>query len=154
MTLKRLPLNFKPFTTVITQKKKTLTFSEFKVCLRSYDETERMCYSPDESNKFQMKTTFVKINPRDNPGVSMHSHYDYKSTNYNYNCQRPQRSGVDYKIFPPGKTNIICYFVGGGDTKHLTVEIEVIFVLIRGSLNKFPDFFHMGIFIDTTHMKL
>ena len=25
---------------------------------------------------------------------------------------------------------------------------------IRGSLNKFPDFFRMGIFIDSTHMKL
>ena len=25
---------------------------------------------------------------------------------------------------------------------------------VRGSLNKFPDFFRMGIFIDSTHMKL
>ena len=25
---------------------------------------------------------------------------------------------------------------------------------LQGSLNKFPDFFHMGTFIDTTHMKL
>ena len=25
---------------------------------------------------------------------------------------------------------------------------------IQGSLNKFPDFFHMGTFIDSTHMKL
>ena len=42
MVLKGLPPNFKPFTTVTTQKKKTLTFSEFKVCLGSYEETERM----------------------------------------------------------------------------------------------------------------
>ena len=27
-------------------------------------------------------------------------------------------------------------------------------IYIRGSLNKFPDFFHMGTFIDSTHMKL
>ena len=27
-------------------------------------------------------------------------------------------------------------------------------VYIRGSLNKFPDFFRMGTFIDSTHMKL
>ena len=27
-----------------SEKKKTLTFSEFKVCLRSYEETEHMCY--------------------------------------------------------------------------------------------------------------
>ena len=25
---------------------------------------------------------------------------------------------------------------------------------VRGSLNKFPDFFHMGTFIDSTHKKL
>ena len=30
-----------------------------------------------------------------------------------------------------------------------TVSID-----IRGSLNKFPDFFCMGTFIDSTHMKL
>ena len=45
MVLKGLPPNFKPFTMVITHKK-TLTFSEFKVCLRSYEETESMCYFP------------------------------------------------------------------------------------------------------------
>ena len=26
--------------------------------------------------------------------------------------------------------------------------------IVRGSLNKFPDFFRMGTFIDSTHMKL
>ena len=63
MVLKGLSLVFKPFTTVITQKK-NLTFSEFKVCLRSYEETERMYYPPppDESNNIlQMKTTYKKI---------------------------------------------------------------------------------------------
>ena len=93
MVLKGLPPNFKPFTTFITQKKKTLTFSEFKVCLRSYEETELTCYPPDESNNIlQMKTTFKKISPRNKPGVSMHSCYDYKSINYNYNYQKPQHS--------------------------------------------------------------
>ena len=89
--LNELPLNFKPFTTVITQKKKTLTFSEFKVSLRSYEETECMCYSPEESNNIlQMKTIFKKNNPRNKPRVSKYSHYDYKSTNHNYNnYQKP-----------------------------------------------------------------
>ena len=27
-------------------------------------------------------------------------------------------------------------------------------VCVRGSLNKFPDFFRMGFFVDRTHMKL
>ena len=44
MVFKGLPLNFKPFTIVKTKKKKTLAFSEFKVCFRSHEETEHMCY--------------------------------------------------------------------------------------------------------------
>ena len=27
-------------------------------------------------------------------------------------------------------------------------------IYIQGSLNKFPDFFHLGTFIDSAHMKL
>ena len=71
-----------------------MTFSEFKLCLRSYEETERLCYLADESNNIlQIKTTFKKINPRNKSGVSMHSRYDYKSTNYDYNnYQKPQPS--------------------------------------------------------------
>ena len=49
------------------------------VCLRSYEETEHMCYLPDESNNIlQIKTTFKKAKPRNKLGVHTHSHYDYK----------------------------------------------------------------------------
>ena len=33
-------------------------------------------------------------------------------------------------------------------------ELEWFSFMVRGSLNKFPDFFRMGTFIDSTHMKL
>ena len=33
-----------------------------------------------------------------------------------------------------------------------TIHLQIIYV--PGSLNKFPDFFRMGTFIDSTHMKL
>ena len=33
-------------------------------------------------------------------------------------------------------------------------QSSTIYMNIRGSLNKFPDFFHIGTFIDSTHMKL
>ena len=119
MVLKGLPPNFRLFTTVITQKKKILTFSEFKLCLRSYEEIEGMCYHPpDESNSIlQMKTTFKKIKPRNKLGVSTHSRYDFKSTNYN-NYQKPQHSREGYNISIPGKTNIIiCYIYKRKDHK-------------------------------------
>ena len=102
MVLIGLLANFKPFATVITQKKKTLTFSKFKVGLRSYEETEHMCYPTDESyNILQMKTTFKKAKLKNKLGVSTHSHYDYESTNYNYNnYQKPQHSSKDHNIPP------------------------------------------------------
>ena len=33
-------------------------------------------------------------------------------------------------------------------------KIAIVSGYIRGSLNKFPDFFRMGTFIDSTHMRL
>ena len=41
-----------------------------------------------------------------------------------------------------------------GDNCNYTHTNDIIATCIRGSLNKFPDFFHMGTFIDSTHMKL
>ena len=41
------------------------------------------------------------------------------------------------------------FFLCNGVSLQLTVIKQ-----IRGSLNKFPDFFRMGTFIDNTHMKL
>ena len=131
MILRGLPPNFKPFTTVISQKKKVLTFSEFKVCVRSYEETEHMCSSPDKSNKIlQKKTTFGKINTRNKPGVSMHSCYDYKSTIIITITRNLSIVEQTIKFTPQGRQ--IFMFVGGWNTKHLTVDIEgkVIFVII------------------------
>ena len=116
---------------VITQKKKTLTFSEFKVCLRSDEETEHMCYPPDKStNILQMKTMFGKINPRNKPWVSMHFCYDYKSTNY-YTTVTRNLSIEERTIKSPPQGRQILFFTFV-DTKHLIVEIEgkVIFVII------------------------
>ena len=91
MTLKELPPNFKPFYKGYNPEE-NIDLSEFKVCLRIYEVTEHMCYSPDESNNIlQMKTTFGKVNPRNKTRKSTHSCYDYKSANYNYNnYQKPQ----------------------------------------------------------------
>ena len=40
------------------------------------------------------------------------------------------------------------------EVNQATHSIDALEQKIRGSLNKFPDFFHMGTFIDSTHMKL
>ena len=74
-----------------------------------------MYYPPDESyNILQMETTFKKINPRNKLEVSTHSHYDYKSTNYNYNnYQKPQHSKEGYKIPPTQGKQILFVNVCG-----------------------------------------
>ena len=70
---------------------------------RSYEETECMCYLPDESsNILQMKTTFKKAKPRNKLGLNTHSHFHCTSTNYNYNdYEKLQHSCKDYNILPP-----------------------------------------------------
>ena len=70
MILKGLPPNFKPFTMVITQKKKTLTFSEFKVYLRSYEETKHMCYPPqlNLTTYYKWRTPLGRWTQEINPG--------------------------------------------------------------------------------------
>ena len=35
-----------------------------------------------------------------------------------------------------------------------SLKIFTLLLIVRGSLNKFPDFFRMGTFIDGTHMEL
>ena len=47
MVLKGLPRNYKTFSTVIIQREKQMTFSDFKTALRNYEESEKSCNSTD-----------------------------------------------------------------------------------------------------------
>ena len=47
MVLKGLPSHYKPFEVVITQNTKDVTFAEFKVALRNYEDTEKARGSRD-----------------------------------------------------------------------------------------------------------
>ena len=48
MVLKGLPSSYKPFTVVITQKEQAVTFLEFKLALRNFEETEKVLNSSDD----------------------------------------------------------------------------------------------------------
>src|SRR6218665_3335665 len=54
MILKGLPLAYKTFCTVTTQKDKDCTFAEFKVALRSFEETEAQNCSRDRDDTVMM----------------------------------------------------------------------------------------------------
>ena len=55
MVLKGLPEDFKAFKTVITQKDKQSSYSEFKVSLRAFEENEKIT---SKTNDNVMKTGF------------------------------------------------------------------------------------------------
>ena len=87
---------------------------------------------PEYNSILQIKTTFKKINPRNKLGVSIHSCYDYKFTNYNYNNYKKLSIERTIKFPPQGRQALFVTFVGRRTTKHLNVKIEgkVIFVIV------------------------
>ena len=50
MVLKGLPRNYKAFSTVVIQREKQMTFSEFKTALRNYEENEKSCNPRDNQD--------------------------------------------------------------------------------------------------------
>ena len=48
MVLKDLPTQYNTFKTVVTQREREMSFTEFKVSLRSFEETEK-CQQPSAS---------------------------------------------------------------------------------------------------------
>jgi hypothetical protein len=50
MVLKGLPRSFKTFSTVVIQREKPMTFSDFKTALRDYEENEKSCKTEEQDN--------------------------------------------------------------------------------------------------------
>ena len=50
MVLKGLPRNYKTFSTVVIQREKQITFSEFKTALQNYEENEKSCNPRDNQD--------------------------------------------------------------------------------------------------------
>ena len=62
MILKGLPPTFKSFITVITQKEQGMKFSDFKVALRNYEDTEKL-----RSSSSRNSNAIMYLNPDDKP---------------------------------------------------------------------------------------
>ena len=58
MVLKGLPPEFKPFSTVVTQKDRDQTFTEFKVALRSFEDTEKAYCEEAKDNVMKFSKKF------------------------------------------------------------------------------------------------
>ena len=67
MLLKGLPAEYKPFVVVITQNEKQMTFTEFKVALRNFEDTEK-ARTDDESVVMKTSGTPLHKNSVSKPG--------------------------------------------------------------------------------------
>ena len=58
MALKGLPSAYKTFATLVTQRERQMTFSEFKTALRNHEETEKSCNrTPDNGESDNVMAT-------------------------------------------------------------------------------------------------
>ena len=94
MVLKGFPPDFKSFTTVVTQKDKTLSFSEFKVALQSFEETERSTRTDESDNV--MRLGAAKSKGRGSTGA--------KSSVICYACGKPGHRSTDSECRAPKNT--------------------------------------------------
>lgn len=62
MVLKGLPPDYKTFCTVVTQRQTAMTFQEFKVALRSFEESEK-CQNPHRPKSSEDNVMNVNSNP-------------------------------------------------------------------------------------------
>ena len=90
MVLKGLPIEYKTFTAVVTQRDAddALTFSDFKVLLRNYEDTEKVYESERESSVLRVSNA--------NSG-SRWSRNANGGGNYGYNAQRRDRDSRSYE---------------------------------------------------------
>ena len=62
MVLKGLPREYQSFTTVVTQREKGMSFSEFKVALRNFEDTEKIQSQAASGTTSVMSTKASNIN--------------------------------------------------------------------------------------------
>ena len=89
MILKGLPSEYKTLCTVITQKYKELTFAEFKVAFRSFEETEKQTPQCDD--------TVMKVNDAKSIQCFVCRKYGHKSFECKSRQQQSQFQGTQKK---------------------------------------------------------
>ena len=90
MVIKGLPVEYKPFNTVITQKKEQVSFTEFKVALRSYEETIKSCEPNADDRDVHRRSPVVKCYTC---GQTGHKSNDPKCLDYK---KQPKKSWCDW----------------------------------------------------------
>ena len=103
MLLNGLPESYKAFEDIITQKEKVMTFSDFKVAIRNYEENRRVSIDTIE-NQFSSVMKMQHDGGRDR---SVERRNEYRSNGYNNRDQTPQNRSQG------NNSKITCYSCGG-----------------------------------------
>ena len=90
MVLKGLPAEYKTFTTVVTQKEQKMTFTEFKVILRSFEENEKCQRTTTENDDRVMR-----VQP------SSHKSYGANPVMKCYTCGKPGHKSFECRSAKP-----------------------------------------------------
>lgn len=166
MVLKGLPDSFKPFSIHVTQSDETITFTEFKTKLRSYESTEKFsaaCSEDDSVMKvkardgWNMKLTCFNCGQKGQKAVECTSatsehreqrqwcHLCKSSTHKDVNCRRRKRDNVKRVVdeedhtfaFKVGQVDAV--LVSGVKEKGLMVDTGATSHIIR-DITQFKDF--------------
>ena len=85
MVMKGLPQEYKPFTAVILQKDEKLTFQEFKVALRNFEETEKGATEASSVLHINSRKSFSKQNSKFEGACYICKRTGHKSTECRFN---------------------------------------------------------------------
>ena len=96
MIMKALPTQYKAFTAVMNQKEDDLTFTDFKILLRNYEDQEKI-HSCSESTSPSIMST----NPHQPKHSNWCSYCKMKSHNTNQCYKKPQAPNSNHKQYCP-----------------------------------------------------
>ena len=115
MVLKGLPNIYKPFVVVITQAEKAMTFQDFKVSLRNYEENEKASCSSNEMNSV-MRVENKQGHVQQGKNRNYNDYNDYNVNEYNneyFNANENNNSVMRIVNKHQGQNkSIICYACG------------------------------------------
>ena len=97
--MKALPTQYKAFTAVINQKEDDLTFTDFKILLRNYEDQEKI-HSGSESTSPSVMS-IMSTNPHQPKHSNWCSYCKMKSHNTNQCYKKPQAPNSNHKQYCP-----------------------------------------------------
>ena len=108
MLLNGLPESYKPFEDIITQKEKVMTFSDFKVAIRNYEENRRVSIDSIGNQFSSVMKVRENLNERNEEERGRERYNNSNNNNENRSWNRGNSNGYGRN----GRNNNECYRCG------------------------------------------